>query len=597
MNRLIVCCDGTWNTPENESVTNVCRLYNALASKDNFGNCQWRYYQPGVGAVRTRLLGGAFGLGLSRNVMDAYLWLTTRYEPGDRIALFGFSRGAYTARSLAGMISACGLIDTSKMDKATVWSHIKDLYNQGYRRTRQNPVCREPHGSRERAECRGWRDGLGFLWDSDDCERIPVDFIGVWDTVGALGVPNYMGWLNLLDPARLHDFHDLRLNPYIKYGRHAIAMDERRRPYTPTLWSGTYAEDQVKQVWFPGSHKDVGGGHLQRGLSDCALQWMIDEAGTTIGLGFHKTVEDQITPNPLDVIHDDDRGVVGVLEPLIDPMLKPWLEIFQQPRPRAVPRIAPDARDPRRLHQSVYDRYESPLVTSGLYRPTEVLAPGQTKTGIEVYAHNPWNETGLYLEPGYYSFTAEGTWRDLTIVSGPDGTTGVRRFNPLTEGYRLLGTLLGQGEKLFRFVTRNKVADLIGAPREADLPWMSLVGVVANDAVSLDNEYKDHERIAIGTGTSCWVTQGGYLYAFANDAWGFYANNQGSVQLTVTRMAEREQQETVPTPSGRESGQRRTVSADEVAGAASRRPSAPSAARRAASASASRVRRREARQE
>jgi uncharacterized protein (DUF2235 family) len=590
MRRLIVCCDGTWNTPEDESVTNVYRLHNALAPTDNFGNHQRRYYQPGVGTMSARLLGGAFGLGLSRDVMETYLWLTTRYEPGDRIALFGFSRGAYTARSLAGMISACGLIDTTKMDKATVWSRIKDLYNQGYRRTRQNPDCREPHGSRERPECREWRNGLSFLWDSDDCERIPVDFIGVWDTVGALGVPNYMGWLNFLDPAHLHDFHDLRLNPYIKYGRHAIAMDERRRPYTPTLWSGTYAENQVKQVWFPGSHKDVGGGHLQRGLSDCALQWMIDEAGRTIDLGFHKNVEDQIKPNPLDVIHDDDRGVAGVLEPLVDPMLKPWLETFLQPRPRAVPRIDPDTPDPC-LHQSVYDRYQSPPVTTGPYRPTEVLASGQTKTDIEVFAHKPWNETGLYLEPGYYSFTAEGTWRDLTIVSGPDGTTGPRRFNPLVMGYRLLGTLLGQGEKLFRLVTRNKVADFIGAPREPDLPWMSLVGVVANDAVSLDAEYKDHERIAIGAGTSCRVTKGGYLYAFANDAWFFYGINKGSLQLTVTRLPKEEPERIVPAPPRRESGQRQAVSANEVAGVAARRPPSPSGTRRTASAGTNRERR------
>src|SRR5690606_17419823 len=144
MRQLIVCCDGTWNTAEDRTITNVRRLYNALAEKDENDNPQLAYYQPGVGTVRNRLLGGATGFGLSRNVMDAYLWLTTRYEPGDRIALFGFSRGAYTARSLAGMISACGLIDTSKTPEHMIWPQIKRLYREGYRRRdRRDPEWRD----------------------------------------------------------------------------------------------------------------------------------------------------------------------------------------------------------------------------------------------------------------------------------------------------------------------------------------------------------------------------------------------------------------------------------------------------------------------
>ncbi len=578
MTHLIVCCDGTWNTPEIESVTNVCRLYNALTETGMDGDRQLAYYQPGVGSLRYRLLGGAVGLGLSGNVMDAYLWLTTRYVPGDRISLFGFSRGAYTARSLAGMISACGLIDTTKVDEAELWPHIKDLYNRGYRQKKRDPQGRE------------WRQGLTFRWDPDDYHQIPIHFIGVWDTVGALGIPAYMGWLSLLDPLHRHDFHDMRLNPYIKHGRHAVAMDERRSPYTPALWSEPYgAEQVVKQVWFPGSHMDVGGGHLQRGLSDCALRWMIDEAREAVGIGFYKTtVEDQINPNPLDVLHDDDHGVVGVLEPLVDPELDPVLEIFLQPRPRAVPKIDPDATIPQ-IHQSVYDRYQNPPITSGPYRPTQVLAPGQSRT-VEVFAHEPWNETGLYLEAGDYQFTAEGQWFDADIVSGPAGTTGLRRFNPLVERLRLVGTLLGQGERLFRLVTGNKMADFIGTRREEDMPWMSLVGVVANDAISIEGEYKAHERIAFGAGTRCRVTRSGYLYAFANDAWGFYGNNRGSVHLTVTRMPV-EEQPTARTRRERNQQQVEPAGNEKGVGQATRRGAAPSGSRRAALADAGRGRR------
>jgi hypothetical protein len=574
MRHLIVCCDGTWNTPEDASVTNVRRLYNALADSDPTGNCQLFYYQPGVGTLRNRLLGGGAGLGLSDNVIKAYHWLTTRYEPEDRISLFGFSRGAYTARSLAGMISACGLIDTTNMIESTIFPQIKGVYERGYReRSKRDPR---------------WRNGLAFRWDPDDCKQIPVHFIGVWDTVGALGIPDYLGWFNLLDPP--HHFHDLRLNPYITHARHAVAMDERRSPYTPALWSEPYAEGQdVKQVWFPGSHKDVGGGHLQNGLSDGALRWMIDEACNEVNLGFHKTtVHDQIVPDPLDVLHDDDRGVVGVLEPLVDPSLKPVLEIFLQPRPRAVPPIDPTAPNHLLLHDSVYERHQNPPITSRPYRPTRVLVPGQTET-VEVLAREPWNETGLYLEAGDYRFTAQGQWWDADILSDPAGTTGLRRFNPLVEKARLVGTLFGQGQRLFRRLTRNKVAGFIGVRREQDMPWMSLVGVVANDAISVDGAaLKAHERIAIGTGRCCHVTKSGYLYAFANDAWGFYGNNQGSVQLTVTRMPAGRQR-TVPARNA-PGGSPPAVST-KAAGEASRRAAAPTGARRAGSAGAGRGRR------
>jgi len=520
MRQLIVCCDGTWNTAEDRTITNVRRLYNALAEKDENDNPQLAYYQPGVGTVRNRLLGGATGFGLSRNVMDAYLWLTTRYEPGDRIALFGFSRGAYTARSLAGMISACGLIDTSKMPEHTIWPQIKRLYREGYRRRDR----RDP----------GWRDGFTFRWDPDDAENIPVHFIGVWETVGALGVPDHLGLLNLLD--RPQRFHDLRLNPHIRYGRHALAMDERREPYQPALWTGPFGPNQdVQQVWFPGSHMDVGGGHPERGLSDGALRWMIDEARETIRLGFHKaTVEEQIEPDPFDVMHDDELGAIGVLDQVVDPMLRPVREILLRPRPRAVPRIDPQ-RPTRELHESVYERHQKPPITGGPYRPTRVLAPGQERT-IEVFAHEPWNETGLYLEPGEYRFIADGMWQDGDILSGPEGTQGMRGLNPMRERLRMLGSLLGGGERLLRMLTGNELASLVGTRRESDLPWMFLVGVIANDAVAVNGVHHAHERIAIGRGTRCRVTKGGYLYAFANDAWGFYGNNQGSVRLTVARL-------------------------------------------------------------
>jgi hypothetical protein len=527
MRRLIVCCDGTWNTAEDETVTNVRRLANAVGDHDEDGNQQLAYYQPGVGTdgnLLSRLLGAGTGAGLSRNVLDAYHWLVTRYEPGDRVALFGFSRGAYTARSLAGMISACGLIETAHMTEAAVWRQIQRLYDQRYRR-------RDGTGR--------WREGLDFLFDPDRPEEIPVDFIGVWDTVGALGIPDYLGWLDMLEVLPREQFHDVTLNPHIRHGRHAIAMDENRGPYAPTLWSEPYGLGQdVAQMWFPGSHGDVGGGHAQKGLADGALRWMIDEARATVRLGFNPATIEQVKPDPLDVMHDG-FAIGGRLEPALEPSVKPVLEMALHPQPRAVPRIDPYARD-HRVHPSVFDRCLNPPITGGRYRATHVLEAGQSAT-VDVYAHRPWNETGLYLEPGDYVFSAAGEWRDANIPSGPDGTTGLDLFNPLVERTRLVGTITGQVEALYRRLSGNSAADFAGARRDGDLPWMSLVGVVANNAARRRNGHRQgHERVAIGTDAQHYVTRGGYLYTYANDAWGRYLDNQGSVRLTVSRLSTEE---------------------------------------------------------
>jgi len=523
MRYLIVCCDGTWNTPEMASVTNVRRLYNALDKRSEDGTAQACYYQPGVGTEHGLVdivLGGGLGVGLSRNVSDAYHWLVTKYEPGDRIVLFGFSRGAYTARSLVGMISACGLIDTTGLDDETTWRRIEQVYQRKYRQG----------GNADPS----WRAGLDFRFDPDNYAQIPVHFIGVWETVGSLGVPDYLGWLNLLDPSRDYAFHDVTLNPNIPHARHALALDERSRPFMPTLWSEPAPGQDVKQVWFPGSHQDVGGGHMETGLSDGPLLWMIKEAREAAKLGFVEATVEQIRPDPLSMLHIDDwRTVVGLLTPVTDPVLEPWVEVFTQPRPRATPVLDPDEPSAF-VDASAYERQQVPAITGGRYRPTRVLTPGESAT-VEVSAVERWNETGLYLDVGDYRFTAEGEWLDGGIPSGPAGTTGLHRFNPRVEKLRLVRTLIGQGERLFQRLSGNSAAKAIGARREEDMPWMSLVGVVANDSVPVKGSLNDHQRISIGAGTQYRVTAGGYFYAFANDAWGLYANNQGRARLTVTR--------------------------------------------------------------
>ncbi|MFE2972398.1 DUF2235 domain-containing protein [Streptomyces sp. NPDC059340] len=558
MRYLIVCCDGTWNSPDQESVTNVRRLFNALDNTDP--SKQLSHYVPGVGTeggVVPRLADGGLGVGLgfgpgrslAANVIEGYHWLITNYQPEDYIALFGFSRGAYTARSLAGLIAMCGLIRCG-VDERDTWRRIKRVYHR-YQLGYQDQRGRESQDGDQH-----WRDGLDFWFDPRDARDIPVKFIGVFDTVGSLGIPDPWRWMAPGFSSRRYEFNDVRLNPYVWFAYHALAMDEPRGPFSPTLWEEVAPPADVRQlqtleqVWFPGSHMDVGGGHRETGLSDGALQWMIERAEHDIKLGFHPSTTRQIHPDPDDLLHDDDRTALGWLNPVLEPAVEPFLSL----RPRAVPLIdQKDAPTPPAIvhhvhdsiyvHESVYQRQtpDNPPITSGPYRPTCTVTVGHPQTA-EVFAREPWNDTGIYLEPGDYTFEAEGEWLDKDIPSGPSGSTGLPDWRqPVAaaeQAWRSVGSVIGACETLYRRVTRDEQASFIGAPREPNLPWMSLVGYVANNAVTVNGKANaGHQRIDIGAGgtTTYQVTRGGYLYAFANDAWGFYGNNTGSVRLTVTR--------------------------------------------------------------
>lgn len=269
MKRLIICCDGTWNRPENDNVTNIEKLARTVEtdSARTDGVPQLVEYISGVGAnfYRTdRLLGGAFGLGLFGNVAKAYRFLALNFEPGDEIYVFGFSRGAYTARSLVGMIGRVGLLTSDAL--------IADKLPEAVDRYRA-------------------RRGKGRAWGSsnaefirDNCHSPDIAFLGVFDTVGALGVPGPLG--------RRHRFHNVSLSESVLCARHALAIDERRIKFEPSLWEkdaslGMDQATRVKQVWFEGAHSDAGGGYRETGLSDTALKWMADEA-TATGLSFRR---------------------------------------------------------------------------------------------------------------------------------------------------------------------------------------------------------------------------------------------------------------------------------------------------------------------
>ena len=272
--RLVLLFDGTWNKPE--SNTNVERLRQLIAPRDPAGIEQRVNYIPGVGvsAGLTHLLGGAFGYGLSGNVLDGYRWLCETWQPGDDVYLFGFSRGAYTARSLGGMIRKCGLIrrgvdgSVAKADVASAYDFYRD-------------VATRPD------------DPAALAFRASHSVEISIHFIGVWDTVGSLGIPDIASWFPYAR-AR-YQFHDTELSKIVRYAYQALALDEHRADFSPTVWtrnpytvkpgetltSKKLEQIEIEQRWFIGSHSDVGGGNDRDGagrkpdpLPDLPLAWL-----------------------------------------------------------------------------------------------------------------------------------------------------------------------------------------------------------------------------------------------------------------------------------------------------------------------------------
>lgn len=511
MQRIVVCCDGTWNTAgQNDggvpTPTNVIRLYNAVADADGSGNTQHRYYHPGVGtdpSLFSRVAGGGLGLGLDRNIMSGYRSVCDNYADGDEIYLFGFSRGAYTVRSLGGFIGCCGLLDLRGVAEGEAWARIEKLFEEGYRKRDGSAVARM------------MQQGARFHAPPAGQEKIPIRFIGVWDTVGALGVPDHLGVLNLIDNPEDHRFNDTTLGDSVQTARHAVALDEFRASFQPTLWTEVDPARDVKQLWFPGAHSDVGGGYKETGLSDGALRWMIDEA-RACGLAFRPKLLDQVRPDHHAVLHDSLDGVFALMP--------------------SQPRSAPCFPGSKELHVSALLRHEDPPITQMPYRPTRVLPnPGDCVT-VDVFANRPWNDIGLYLEAGAsYELQAEGEWLDKDIPTGPEGTKD-GKFH-LGEVAHVVGSAIGRLESLFKALGGSEKADFVGTRRHEKIDWFCLVGAIANGTgVNQRHELQEHETKAIGKGCRWKPKKSGYLYAYANDAWHFYDNNRGRVRLTVTRV-------------------------------------------------------------
>ena len=293
MRRLIVCCDGTWKTADHESPTNIAKLRRAVRPSDDRGITQVVFYDEGAGTGD--LFGrikGAFGAGLSRSVLDGYAFLVENYEPGDEIYLFGFSRGAFTARSIAGLMRKCGLLEKA---------HAGRLHEAYTLYRKRDSSADSDEAKRFRAS---WARPIHDF--SDDPHGVRIRCIGVFDTVGSLGVP--AGIFRSLMRHR-YQFHDGRLSSRVEHGFHALAIDEKRHFFEPALWTTRPGAKQiVEQVWFAGVHANVGGGAPVSTASDCALLWMILRTSAACGIAYDPALVAQLRFTSLATLHESRTG-------------------------------------------------------------------------------------------------------------------------------------------------------------------------------------------------------------------------------------------------------------------------------------------------
>lgn len=246
--KIIIFADGTWNTPANleggmVASTNVFRLFNELvpqSEQDGKKMCQLRYYTEGVGTSpgSDKFIGGLFGKGINENIIEVYRFIVENYTKGDELYFFGFSRGAYTVRSLAGLIRNCGI--------------IKRKYHQKIERAFEIYRSRDEKDQPDSPQPKFFRDSF--------CHKGPITikFLGVWDTVGSLGIP--FRWFSF---RAKHRFHDVELSSIVDKAYHAVSIDERRVFFRPSLWrqDPEHHHQLLEQVWFNGVHSDVGGGY------------------------------------------------------------------------------------------------------------------------------------------------------------------------------------------------------------------------------------------------------------------------------------------------------------------------------------------------
>ncbi len=279
---VVVFSDGTGQEGGRGHDTNVYKFFNMIEDRTEK---QITFYDRGLGTGFRRITGNVSGIGISKNILDCYEFIFDQYCAGDQVFLFGFSRGATTVRSLSSFIHLFGILPKSRPELIKRAYKIYKTRNRAKRDKLAADFVKQHH----------------TMW----CR---IEFLGVWDTVAALGIP-FKSLDVLVDkvPFFRHKFQDLRLSESVQHARHALAIDDERLTFHPTLWDKELTDYQtMKQVWFCGMHTDVGGGYPEQELSDIPLIWMIAEAKQH-GLRLYPKNKVILSPNPNGVMHDS-RG-------------------------------------------------------------------------------------------------------------------------------------------------------------------------------------------------------------------------------------------------------------------------------------------------
>jgi len=359
---IVICFDGTGNEFGDHN-SNVVKLYNTLVID---GRRQVGYYHPGVGTMGSPtahnkissawsiVMGLAFGAGLLTNVADAYRYLMNVYEDGDNVFLFGFSRGAFTARALAGVLHMFGLLFPGNEG---LIPYITRLYAK---------KTRDAAGMTHT-----FKVADGFK--STFCRHCPLHLVGVWDTVSSVG------WV--WNPLKLAYTGQ---NPDMANGRHAISIDERRCYFRNNLWGAQLPNQTLKQVWFSGVHSDVGGSYAdaESGLSQITLEWMLCEA-VSLGLLVDRERAEQVlgrvpppppivSPDPAARIHNSLTSVWWILEFLPHSYYDPTKKKSRWRIPLGAPRFIPDGSV---LHETVHQK----LQVDPNYKPPNMPNNPQTE--------------------------------------------------------------------------------------------------------------------------------------------------------------------------------------------------------------------------
>lgn len=354
MKRIVICADGTWNLrdqvdPETKKrrPTNVTKIARAIRTRDSKGVDQIVFYHDGLGTSGglDKITGGAFGQGIEGNIRNLYRSIVYNFEPGDEIYMFGFSRGAFTVRSLAGFMNCVGLVD--KDDDYYV-PELYACYEKGFRPNTPEWRNAFPHSQGFQKLRIGERD-------LRTCP--PIRFIGVWDTVGALGAP---GWLGKFINKNKYVYHDVGLHPTIENAYHALAIDEQRKPFTPNLWTRPEGwAGKLEQAWFAGVHSNIGGSYNPDGLANEALHWIVEKA-EALGLETDSAYLSKFRPCFNSVLNDSMTAKYKIMGPYVRP-------------------IGKQLGDGECVHQSAVDRHKLPECKYNTKTLTDYLAGAEKK--------------------------------------------------------------------------------------------------------------------------------------------------------------------------------------------------------------------------